>query len=105
MAEKGERRDASMHRTPTQVRREIAKQQTPKEVAKRVKRNQARAKMVKAGVVSKGDGKEVDHKVPLRSGGSNSRSNLAVSTPAKNRAHGSPAGGKATKRRQVRRGK
>ena len=33
----------------------------PEEVAKRVKRNQARATMEKAGKVTKGDGKDVDH--------------------------------------------
>jgi 5-methylcytosine-specific restriction endonuclease McrA len=88
-----------MHRTPTQVRREIAKQQKPKEVRKRVKRNQARAKLMKEGAVSKRDGRVVDHKKPLRSGGGNARSNLRVTSRSKNAAHGSPAGGRATKKR------
>lgn len=99
MAEGGEKRDPVSHRTPAQTKRHIAKQQGPKEVKKRVKRNQARAKMMKAGRVRKGDGKEVDHKTPLRSGGGNARSNLRVSSRAKNRAHGSPAGGRATRKR------
>lgn len=51
----------------------------------RAQRNSARAEMAKAGKVSKGDGKEVDHKKPIRSGGSNEPSNLRVSTPQANR--------------------
>ena len=57
----------------------------PEEVANRVKRNQARATMEKAGKVSKGDGKDVDHKKPLKKGGSNGKSNLAVKSETANR--------------------
>lgn len=57
----------------------------PEEVAKRVKRNQARATMEKAGKVAKGDGKDVDHKKPLKKGGSNGASNLAVKSETANR--------------------
>jgi hypothetical protein len=57
----------------------------PEEVAKRVKRNQARATMEKAGKVAKGDGKDVDHKKPLKKGGSNGTSNLAVKSETANR--------------------
>jgi hypothetical protein len=57
----------------------------PEEVAKRVKRNQARATMEKAGKVTKGDGKDVDHKKPLKKGGSNGASNLAVKSETANR--------------------
>lgn len=32
----------------------------------------------KAGTVKKGDGKQIDHKKPLKQGGSNSKSNLRV---------------------------
>lgn len=32
--------------------------------------------MEKAGVVKKGDGKDVDHRTPISKGGSNARSNL-----------------------------
>jgi 5-methylcytosine-specific restriction endonuclease McrA len=93
------RRDPVGHRTPAQTRSHIRKQQEPKEVGKRVKRNAARRKMVKAGAVRKGDGKEVGHIKPLRRGGSNVRSNLRVESPKKNRAHGSPAGGRAARKR------
>jgi hypothetical protein len=48
-------------------------------------RNTARAKMAKAGLVSKGDGKDVDHIKPVRSGGTNARSNLRVMSQSKNR--------------------
>lgn len=57
----------------------------PEEVANRVKRNQARAKLEAAGKVSKGDGKDVDHKTPLKRGGSNGSSNLAVKSQTANR--------------------
>ena len=57
----------------------------PEEVAKRVKRNQARAKMEAAGKVSKGDGRDVDHKTPLKRGGGNGTSNLSVKSKTENR--------------------
>jgi hypothetical protein len=57
----------------------------PEEVANRVKRNQARAKLEKAGKVSKGDGKDVDHKTPLKRGGSNGDNNLSVKSKTANR--------------------
>lgn len=44
----------------------------------RAKRNQARRALEKEGLVRKGDGKAVDHKLPLSKGGANSRSNLRV---------------------------
>jgi 5-methylcytosine-specific restriction endonuclease McrA len=43
-----------------------------------VERNAARQQLMKEGLVRKGDGKDVDHKVPLSKGGSTSRSNLRV---------------------------
>lgn len=57
----------------------------PEEVANRVKRNQARAKLEKAGKVAKGDGKDVDHKTPLKRGGSNGDNNLSVKSETANR--------------------
>jgi 5-methylcytosine-specific restriction endonuclease McrA len=57
----------------------------PEQVANRSKRNQARKAMEKEGKVSKGDGKDVDHKTPIKNGGGNSRSNLAVTDKTKNR--------------------
>ena len=57
----------------------------PEEVTKRVKRNQARAELMKDGKVAKGDGKDVDHKTPLKRGGGNAKSNLAVKSETANR--------------------
>lgn len=55
------------------------------QVEKRMARNRARAALMREGVVKKGDGKDVDHKVPLDRGGSNARSNLRVTSQKKNR--------------------
>lgn len=86
MAENGEKRDPKSHRTPGQIKRKNSGYDArPENVAKRTKNNAARAIMTKEGKVRKGDGKDVDHKVPLRSGGGNGRGNLRVQTQAKNR--------------------
>ncbi len=58
----------------------------PEQIKNRAKRNAARAKMMKAGRVAKGDGKDVDHKVPLSKGGSTSKSNLKVTSVHANRS-------------------
>lgn len=86
MAENGEKRDPSSHRTPGQIKRQVKGYNSrPEQIKKRVKNNQARAMLEKEGRVSKGDGKDVHHKKPQRSGGGNSRSNLAVTSRSKNR--------------------
>ena len=59
----------------------------------RAARNTARSTMAAAGKVSKGDGKEVDHKKPLSKGGSTSKSNLRVVAKAVNRKKGNRTGG------------
>ena len=61
----------SYHAKPTQKKR-------------RAERNAARAKMAKAGKVTKGDGKEVNHR--NRNTADNSTANLSVTSKAKNRA-------------------
>ena len=58
----------------------------PEQVARRAERVKARRMMEKEGLASKGDGKDVDHIKPLKSGGTSSRSNLRMSSRAKNRA-------------------
>jgi ribosomal protein S5 len=42
--------------------------------------------MEKAGKVSKGDGKHVDHKTPLSKGGSNAKRNLRVVPASENQS-------------------
>ena len=57
----------------------------PQDKKDRAARNKARREMG----LSKGDSREVDHKSPLSKGGSNSRSNLRVTSRHANRAKGS----------------
>lgn len=57
----------------------------PEQVKNRVARNTARRELMAEGKVSKGDGKDVDHKKPLIKGGSNGRSNLEVKSATTNR--------------------
>ena len=57
----------------------------PEQVKKRMERNQARAQLMKEGKVSKGDGKDVDHKKMLDAGGSNDKGNLRVVSQTENR--------------------
>lgn len=52
----------------------------------RAKRNAARRKLMREGKVSKGDGKDVDHKTPISKGGSNGKSNLRVVDSDKNKS-------------------
>lgn len=57
------------------------------EKPKRAARNRARLVMEKAGMVKKGDGKDVDHKKPLSKGGAaTKRSNLRVKDDSANRS-------------------
>ena len=58
----------------------------PEVKERRNARNRARYKLMKEGKVSKGDGKDVDHKKPLTKGGSNKRSNLRAVPASKNRS-------------------
>lgn len=62
------------------------RQKSPAEVAKRVARNKARREALREGRVSKGDGKEIDHKEMLDIGGSKSTSNTRVVNASHNRA-------------------
>lgn len=52
--------------------------ESPQRRKDRAKRNKARRELMREGKVKKGDGKVVDHKVPLSKGGSTARSNLRV---------------------------
>lgn len=60
-------------------------QASPEQKKNRAARNAARAKLMKEGKVSKGDGKDVAHKVAFDKGGSN-KQGLRVESAAKNRS-------------------
>lgn len=69
-------------------KKEVAKYTSkPAVKKKRAEQNAARRMMERAGVVHKGDGKDVDHKTPLSKGGSpTSRSNLRAVPASQNRS-------------------
>jgi len=58
----------------------------PEQIKKRGQRVKARRLLEKEGAVTKGDNKDVDHKKPLRSGGTTTRSNLRVRSVKANRS-------------------
>lgn len=58
----------------------------PEVKKKRAEQNKARRQLTREGLVHKGDGKDVDHKVPLSKGGTTSRSNLRVVDSPLNRS-------------------
>lgn len=58
----------------------------PEQIKKRAARVKARRMMEAEGAVHKGDGKDVDHKKPMRSGGTTTRSNLRVRSKSANRS-------------------
>ena len=72
---------------PRDYKKEYANYQgKPDQIANRAKRNAARSEMEKKGVVSKGDGKDVDHKTPIVKGGGNGSGNLRAVPKSENRS-------------------
>ena len=72
MAEGGEIRSPTSHRTPGQVKRQASGyNHRPEQIKKRVQRDKARRQLMKEGAVKKYDGKDVNHKKPIRKGGTN----------------------------------
>ena len=57
----------------------------PEQKEARAQRNAARREAEREGKVHKGDGKDVDHKTPIRKGGSNADSNTRVVDKEDNR--------------------
>lgn len=89
MAEGGEKRSPTGHRTPSQVKRHTKTYGSkPEQKKNRAARNRARAAVVKERGAAAVKGKDVGHKKPLVKGGSNKKSNLAVQSIKKNRGHG-----------------
>ena len=76
-----------MPSSPNYVRnyKQEASTEKPLRVKKRAKRNQARRVALKAGLVKKGDGKDIDHKDGNAM--NNKRSNLSVKSASKNRSY------------------
>jgi hypothetical protein len=58
----------------------------PEQIKKRSERNSARASMVEKGKAKVGDGRDVDHIVPLSKGGTSSPSNLRIRPSRDNRS-------------------
>jgi hypothetical protein len=56
----------------------------PEQIKLRVARNKARREAIRDGRVKKGDGKDIDHIVPLSKGGANTKSNTRVRTKSQN---------------------
>ena len=56
------------------------------QIKNRSERTTARRKANASGITKKGDGKDLDHRKPLSKGGSNSRSNLRVTSASSNRS-------------------
>ena len=71
----------------------------PEQKKKRAMRNKARRQAIREGRVKKGDGKDIDHKRPLRNGGSNAKSNQRVRSRRANRSDNGGTGGRKKKGR------
>ena len=69
------------------------KTKKPERLTQRVERHKARRQAQAAGLVHKGDGKDVDHIKPLSKGGSNSRANQRVVSAGQNRSFSRNADG------------
>ena len=82
MAKLGERK---ANAKPASVKKR-AYNAKPKSKADRAARNKVRRQALAEGKVTKGDDKHIDHKKPLRNGGSTSKSNTRVRSAKANRA-------------------
>jgi hypothetical protein len=81
------KKDPKTGKSVRDYKREVALYTSkPEVIKKRSEQNAARAIMEKAGKVTKGDGKDVDHKTPLSKGGTNSKSNLRAVPASTNRS-------------------
>lgn len=100
MAEGGETRSKTAHRTPSQIKRHGRTYQAkPEQRKKRAKRNAARAAVKKKSGAMAIKGKDVGHKKPMSKGGTNAPGNLKIQTRKENRGHGMTKGKKPNKGR------
>ena len=84
-------------------KREVAQYTSKPEVKKkRAEQNAARREMIKKGLAKKGDGKDVEHKIPLSKGGTNSSTNLRVVPASSNRSFSRNADGSLKSQRSRR---
>ena len=81
--------------TPARQRAQAKYNSKPEQIKKRAQRNAARREMISAGKAKVGDGKDIDHKKPIRSGGTNAKTNLRVRSPSANRSIPKTSGNKA----------
>ncbi len=95
MPKKGELKASASKRSKQQRKYNSS----PKQKKNRALRNAARRRAEKNGRVSKGDGKDVDHKRKLKDGGSNKKSNTRILSKSKNRADNGKTGGRKKKRK------
>jgi len=58
----------------------------PEQIKNRAERVKARRMMEKTGAAHKGDGKDVDHVKPMRSGGTSAKGNLRMRSKSANRS-------------------
>jgi hypothetical protein len=87
MAEGGEKRDPSSHRTPTQIKRQVqGYNRKPDQLRKRRELSKENYRRHKAGQSSVGDGKDVSHKKAHRHGGTGSAKNTKLQDQSTNRA-------------------
>lgn len=77
----------------------------PEQIARRSERTVARRQANAAGVTSKGDGKDLDHKKPLSKGGTSAKSNLRVVSASSNRSFARNANGSLKSQTSKREGK
>lgn len=77
----------------------------PEQIENRTARTTARRQANAAGITSKGDGKDIDHRVPLSKGGSTGKGNQRVVSVSANRSFSRNANGSVksqTSRRESR---
>ena len=76
------------------VRERAAYHSKPEQMANNRARKKARRQLEAEGKVKPFDGKDVDHKTPLKRGGTNGRSNLRVQSKTTNRSVSKTSGNK-----------